>query len=248
MPNWKKVIIATINIVIGIYLVLAMTAFNKPKERSSVCNTVKISIEQTEPQGFLDENAIRQQLAEAHISPIGKPMDQVSVRLIDEKLNSHQLIESAQCYKTQAGHVCINVKQRVPVVRVMADNGDDYYVDNHGEPIKKPGYTCDAIVATGSISPAYAKKYLAGMACEILQSDFWKNQVVQLNILDDGSVELIPRVGDHIAYLGQPTGVGQKLNRLLTFYRQGLSQAGWNKYSRISVEFDNQIVCKRRKK
>ena len=30
------------------------------------------------------------------------------------------------------------------------------------------------------------------------------------------------------------------------FYQYGLSQAGWNKYSRISVEFDNQIICKRR--
>ncbi|MBF1500255.1 MAG: cell division protein FtsQ, partial [Prevotella pallens] len=26
----------------------------------------------------------------------------------------------------------------------------------------------------------------------------------------------------------------------------GLSQAGWNKYSYIDVEFDNQIICKRR--
>lgn len=248
MPNWKKIILVTLNIVIGAYLVLAMTAFNKPKLHSSVCNKVQISIEYTEPQGFLNENDIRQQLADAHISPIGKPMNEVSVRQIEEKLNSLPLIEQAECYKTQAGHLCINVRQRVPVVRVMADNGDDYFVDNHGEAIKSPGYTCDVIVATGCISPAYAKKHLASVASEILASSFWKNQVVQLNVLSDGSVELIPRVGDHIAYLGQPTDVDRKLSRLLTFYQQGLSQTGWNKYSRISVEFDNQIVCKRRKK
>lgn len=248
MPNWKKVILVTLNIIVGVYLVLAMTAFNKPRQHSSVCNKVQISIEHTEPQGFLNESDIRQLLADAHISPIGKPMNEVSVRQIEEKLNSNALIEQAQCYKTQAGHLCINVRQRVPVVRVMADNGDDYFVDSHGEPIKSPGYTCDVIVATGSISPDYAKNHLASVVREILSSGFWKNQVVQLNILGDGSVELIPRVGDHIACLGQPTDVGRKLSRLLTFYQQGLSQTGWNKYSRISVEFDNQIVCKRRQK
>ena len=31
-----------------------------------------------------------------------------------------------------------------------------------------------------------------------------------------------------------------------TFY--GLSQAGWNKYCYINLEFDNQIICKKNKK
>jgi cell division protein ftsQ len=36
------------------------------------------------------------------------------------------------------------------------------------------------------------------------------------------------------------------LSRLEKFYRYGLSQAGWNKYSYIDIEFDNQIICKKR--
>ena len=245
--NWKKGIIIALDIVIGVYLVLAVTAFNKPEERSSVCNEVRISIEKTDPQGFLNEEDIRQILVSSHLMPLGKPMDKISVRQIEEKLSGNNLIESAQCYKTQSGHVCISLRQRVPVVRVMADNGDDYYVDNHGESISPSGYSCDVIVATGSISRAYAKKHLFAVANDIQADQFWKNQVVQLNILADGSVELIPRVGEHIAYLGQPTDISHKLQRLQKFYLYGLSQAGWNKYSRISVEFDNQIICKRTK-
>ena len=38
----------------------------------------------------------------------------------------------------------------------------------------------------------------------------------------------------------------KKLTRLEKFYKYGLSQAGWNKYSYINLEFDNQIICKRR--
>jgi cell division protein FtsQ len=70
--------------------------------------------------------------------------------------------------------------------------------------------------------------------------------VEQLNILEDGSIEMVPRVGDHIVFLGSPTNFENKLARLEKFYRYGLSKAGWNKYSYISVEFDNQIICKKR--
>lgn len=30
---------------------------------------------------------------------------------------------------------------------------------------------------------------------------------------------------------------------MLKFYKYGLSKVGWNKYSYIDVELDNQIVC-----
>ena len=74
----------------------------------------------------------------------------------------------------------------------------------------------------------------------------YTSETVQLNVLADGSVELVPRVGKHIAYLGQPKGITKKLERLRKFYLYGLNVAGWNKYSRVSVEYGNQIVCKRR--
>lgn len=246
--NWKKGILILLDIFIGVYLVLAITAFNKPDDHASVCSEVRINIEKTEPSGFLNEKDFKDLLAKNHILPIGQPMKQISVRQIEEQLTANELVEKAECYKTQAGHVCINIRQRIPVVRVMANNGEDYYVDNHGKAIKASGYTCDVIVATGQISRSYAQKRLAPLANEILADKFWKNQVEQLNVLGDGSVEIVPRVGEHIVYIGQPTGVARKLDRLRKFYLYGLSHAGWNKYSRINVEFDNQIICKQNRK
>jgi cell division protein FtsQ len=246
MTNWKKFIIITLDVIIGIYLVLAITAFNKPDEHASVCSEVRINIEATDPAGFLNESDIRQLLAKNHILPIGQPMKKISVRQIEEKLRANAMIEKADCYKTQSGHICINIRQRTPIVRIMAQNGDDYYVDTKGGALQATGYACDVIVATGNITHTYASKHLTPMANLIMADKFWRNQIVQFNVLDDGSVEVVPRVGNHIIYIGQPTGVERKLSRLRKFYLYGLSQAGWNKYSRINVEFDNQIICKRK--
>ena len=41
--------------------------------------------------------------------------------------------------------------------------------------------------------------------------------------------------------------VEKKLDRMRKFYLYGLNKAGWNKYSYINVEFDNQIICKKAK-
>jgi cell division protein FtsQ len=243
--NWKKLIIVTLDVVVGAYLVLAMTAFNKPEEQNNLCTDVRINIEHEIVEGFLTTDHVKQMLLSARIFPVSMPMNRINTRQIEETLQGNDLIEKAECYKTQNGHLCINIKQRIPVVRVMTE-GSDYFVDSHGEVMPKTGYTCDLIIATGYVSRFYASKVLAPLANMVLADNFWKNQIEQLNVLSDGSVEIVPRVGDHIAYLGQPTGVRTKLERLRKFYRYGLNQAGWNKYSRISVEFDNQIICKKR--
>ena len=107
-------------------------------------------------------------------------------------------------------------------------------------------YCTNIVVATGNISRQYAQKVLTKVGNTILSDKFWQNQVVQINVLPDGTLEMVPRVGDHIVYLGEPVDVGAKLNRLMKFYKYGLSQAGWNKYSYINIAFDNQIICKKK--
>ena len=43
--------------------------------------------------------------------------------------------------------------------------------------------------------------------------------------------------------LGSVEGFQEKLDRLRIFYREGLEQVGWNKYSTISLAYDGQVVC-----
>ena len=130
--TWKKSFIILIDIALAVYLAFAITAFNRPDELSNVCSEVKIDVKEGEVKGFLNPNEIKSQLQHAHLYPLGDPMSQVSARKIEENLSQNPLVESAQCYKTQTGRVIISLSQRLPVVRVKADNGDDYYVDTHG--------------------------------------------------------------------------------------------------------------------
>ena len=244
--NWKKMFTVSFSVIIGVYLLLAITAFNHPIERDMTCRDVQVTIEGNATGGFLTPADICRMLTEQELYPVGKRLTDVNLRAIEERLEAQELIERVEAYKTQSGNVKISISERVPVMRVMA-NGQDYYVDRDGKALMNTGYVCNLIIATGSISQAYASRVLAPIGRIIMADDFWRNQIEQINVLPDSTVEIVPRVGGHIIYIGQPIGVTKKLERLRKFYRYGLSQAGWNKYSRISVEFNNQIVCKKKK-
>ena len=244
--DWKKIAIIAIDALLAVYLLLAITAFNNPESDDTVCTKVKIDIKDGMVDGFLNVDEIKAILVKKKIYPLAKPMSSVDVREIEETLCHSPFVNQAQCYKTQSGHVCIELTQRMPVIRIKSSNGDDYYIDSQGGIMPNVKYCSDIIIATGAINRKYAQQVLRKVGNIILADKFWQSQVVQLNVLADGTLEMVPRVGEHIVYLGSTEDIKGKLGRLEKFYKYGLSQAGWNKYSYINMAFDNQIICKRK--
>ena len=70
-----------------------------------------------------------------------------------------------------------------------------------------------------------------------------EKQIEQIHVTDRKVIELYPRVGEQVIILGTPENFRGKLENLMTFYKNGLSKTGWNKYSVINLSFDGQIVC-----
>ncbi len=244
--NWKKTAFILIDSILAVYLLLAVTAFNCPDESNEVCTEVNIHIEDGAVSGFLNADEVKSLLQKARLYPLGSHLADVDVRKIEETLRQNPFVKAAQCYKTQVGRVHISVSQRLPVIRVKADNGEDYYVDDQGNIMPNTRFVSDLIIATGPIQRKYAQKVLTDIGCYLNQHPLWGNQIEQINVLADGTLEIVPRVGDHIVYVGSPDHIDKKLSRLEKFYKYGLSKAGWNKYSYINIEFDNQIICKKR--
>ena len=75
---------------------------------------------------------------------------------------------------------------------------------------------------------------------------FWNAQIEQINVTPTREIELVPRVGDHVVFLGKIDNFEEKLGRLKIFYEKALNKVGWNKYERINLEFSNQIICTKR--
>lgn len=200
--HWKKALVITTDILLAGYLVLAFTAFNKPDESQRLCTRVNIDIQDKATNGFINAQEIKNRLEKEHLYPLSQPMRNVSLREMEELLKASPFVKTAECYKTEGGTVNITLTQRMPVVRVKASNGDDYYLDDKDCIMPNSHYTSDLIIATGDISKSFATHYLSPMSKAIMANPLWSNQIEQINVLPDKTIELVPRVGHHIVGLG----------------------------------------------
>jgi cell division protein FtsQ len=141
----------------------------------------------------------------------------------------------------------INLSSKVPLVRVINNRGQDFYVDSHGEILTQHSLAVQLPVATGYIDKRFASDDLLKVVHAIDCSEFWKAQVEQIDVTKEGEIRLVPRVGDHLLILGTADNVENKLERLMNFYHNGLDNIGWNSYRSVSVAYENQVVCKKRK-
>lgn len=239
----KRILLLIVMLALIAYLIVAITAFNH-KPVSQTCRDLELVIKDTAYAGFITKKDLQGLLQQKGIYPIGKKMERISVKSLERELSKHPLIDEAECYKTPSGKVCIEVTQRIPILRVMSVNGDDYYIDNKNT-VMPPDAKCVAhrAVVTGYVEKTFAMKDLYKFGVFLQNNKFWDAQIEQINVLPNQTVELVPRVGDHLVYLGKLENFEDKLARLKTFYEKGLNQVGWNKYSRINLEFSNQIIC-----
>lgn len=242
----KRILLFIVLLLMAAYLFLAITAFNR-KPASQVCSDVTLHIKDSVYAGFVTSKEVTSILQKKGVDPIGKEMESIRTKILEETLSDHPLIDEVECFKTPTGKICVEVTQRIPVLRVMNDSGEDYYIDNNGLAMPS-GVRCIAHlpIATGKIEKSFATRDLHKFALFLQHDSFWDAQIEQIHVLKGNKVELVPRVGDHIIYLGRLDNVENKLRRLKAFYKKALNKVGWNKYSRINVEFDNQIVCTKR--
>lgn len=96
------------------------------------------------------------------------------------------------------------------------------------------------------------KKYddfrnLINFVGEISNDSFWRAEVVQF-IADTTStgeinLKLVPRSGDFVVTLGTLDERDEKMNKLQTFYDKGLSRLGWDRFKRVDLRYDKQVIC-----
>lgn len=242
----KRILLSITMLVLLAYLILAVSAFNR-KPADQTCRDLELVIKDTVYAGFITKDELKGILQKKGIYPIGKKMERISTKFIEQELGKHPLIDVAECYKTPNAKICVEVSQRIPVLRIMSDKGDNYYIDNKGT-IMPVDCRCVAhrVIVTGNVEKSFAMNDLYKFGVFLHNNPFWDAQIEQIHILPDRNIELVPRVGDHIVYLGKLNGYEKKLKRLKEFYKKGLNQVGWNKYSRINLEFSNQIICTKR--
>lgn len=211
---------------------------------------MELTVNQSKQASFVDVKEIEAMLKNAHVYPKGQLMKDVNTKKIEETIRANDFVESVECYKSSNGKLCVSVEQRVPVIYVLPEGRDGYFVDAKGKRISNTNYAVNLVIASGQIDDKFACTKLAEFG-QYLQTDaFWNNQIEQIYVTrskkDTYLIDLVPRVGDHVVHLGTIDDYQHKLHNLSTFYDKAMGTVGWNKYAKINLQYANQVICTRR--
>lgn len=242
----KTLVKIVLLVALAVYLVFAFADFSRHGD-NTVCSSVNYTIADSLHAGFITVEEADRLLRASGLYPVGRTLDQVDGLAIERALRRNSYIDSVSCYKSPNGVVNVLIEQRLPLLRVLSDNGDDYYMDQKGNLMTPQGYVADLIVATGHIDRKYARSELLKLGRFLHADPFWNAQVEQIHVLPNHHLRLVPRVGGHTIEFGTADSISQKFRNLYTFYEKVLPQVGWNKYTEISVEHVTQIVGKKGK-
>ncbi|MCD8193500.1 MAG: cell division protein FtsQ [Tannerellaceae bacterium] len=226
--------------------ILFVTLFFKEVKQDKICHDLQIVVKDSLEKHFVNQKDLLQLLASSKLTPINKPMEEINTEAIEEELLKNEMIADIQAYKTPSGMVKLEVKQKMPILRVLGAKGN-FYVDNTGStmPVSRR-YVAHVPIATGYVEKELATTDLYKFALFLQENEFWNNQIEQIYVHPDNEVELIPRVGNHRIVLGSFNDYEEKLDNLRLFYDKVIPKTGWEKYSIINLKYKDQIVCTKR--
>lgn len=267
MNNRAKKILRNLlwfGILIGLFVLTSFINHNMKEEK---CKEVMIQITDAKSYGFIDEGDVTSILNRDFNTPVSQKIKDIDTYSIEKALNEHQAIANAEVYITIDGKLNIVLEQRKPILRVFSSKGS-FYIDSEGKimPVSNK-YTAHVPVASGNIDLSFNALSqqvnvqdddldsslipdlyfdLKKLAQFIDSKPFWKAQIEQLYVDKEYEFELIPRVGNHTIVLGEVYNLDSKFEKLMLFYREGLSKTGWNEYKTINLKFKDQVVCTKR--
>jgi len=246
------------------YLFIGL-GFSSDKRSEIICREIKVEVIDSADIKFFDRRDVERIIISGKRKIRGKPISEVNIKEIEDLFAKNPYIKKIEVYTTVDGVLNIRVKQRTPVVRVIASNGAGYYLDEDGYIIPaNRKYTPFLLVANGSFFVGDQFKRVACLDSipdkkfykpwfEVLEladfingDSFWSAQIVQLYLNSRHDFEIIPRVGAHQIILGKAEGYESKLSNLKILYSEGLNKEGWNNYQKIDLRFKNQVICTKR--
>ncbi len=165
----------------------------------------------------------------------------LDLNILETTLNQNPMVQYADVYVTVTGNLIAKVKQKTPIARVVTDA--TYYVDNNGGymPLSK-NYTERVPIVTGFINKKELNKIYI-VASKIQEDEFLKKHVVQIQQNKNNTIDLKLRQCNFVVQLGSLDQLDKKVNNLKAFYIKATKDKTLKNYSKVNLQFGNQVVC-----
>lgn len=238
--------------------VLALSAIGK-REASAVATVSPVVLPLPSGESLVTPEELLAKLAASFVQPLDElTLEDIDIQRVERTLEGQPFVADADAFVDDDLQLNVIVTQRVPLLRVIAENGQNYYLDESGfrMPLSE-SHTARVPVVTGNVvlwSEDFMEReenqlrQLVELARYLRVDPFLNALVEQIYVNNNGELVLAPKVGDQVIYLGRYDDelTPERLRNLKIFYREGLPYEGWNKYKSFDLQYANQVVAKER--
>lgn len=251
MNNKVKNIMLKIGFLIflGSFFVLLFMA--KMKRENTFKSDANIKINHLDGNFFVDEQTILNTIKRRF--PINQKIDNNYLENLEKYLQINPQVKEAQAFIDNSGKLNVSITQRRPILRVITDDGLNFYVDKDGEKFPTSvHYTAKVPIVTGigtekkgfvgKVDGKFLKRVLT-IQTFIMKDDFLKALFGQLVVKADGNILLIPRIGNFTIEIGDDKELVEKFKNLKIFFGEGFKNVGWDTYKLINIKYKGQVIC-----
>lgn len=234
-------------VILAVYLVFAIVHWAHPQE-DELCSGVDYLVRhrgEVPERSIVDVRFVANLMKRAHLSPVGKQLKDVNLRGLKAMLEKNVYIDSAFCYYTAAGTLCVGVVPKVPVMQVITPT-KKYFLTDRGNTMPMGKYELGLPQVTGDVSVARARKLLPLL--QHIRHSHWKDQVEKVRLDPGQGLLFVMRDEPFEVVMGSEEDYEEKLQNLELFLEKALPKVERDKYAFINVAFEGQVVAVKKKK
>ncbi|MCG2793712.1 MAG: cell division protein FtsQ [Weeksellaceae bacterium] len=231
--KWRILKILITVVLFGFLLSFSLKRFNDAKME----NVSIHMIQSKTPVYFVDEKDIKELVKQ--YNPTRKIGD-INIPELEKKINQIPFVDSANVYLNLNGNLNIDIKQRVPAFR-LNKNARDFYVDRNGVefPISN-NFSVPVMLVMGDVQASEYIK-LGQLVEKIDRESFSKKFFIGIT-KEKGNYNLLTSEGHYKVEIGDLNHIDFKITGFKTFVEKYLINQNPEKYKKISLKYDNQIV------
>jgi cell division protein FtsQ len=191
----------------------------------------------------------------------GSPVLGVNIFKLETAVLANPYVSKCEVFQTIDGGLVMKVVVREPLVRIISEDGSQFYLDYNGYAMPlNPAKPSHIMIANGRIKERYfsidkseqplyafpdssALQQIYPVAWHISQDNFLKSFIDQIYVNEKKELVLVPKIGSQSIIFGSAADAREKLENLKTFYQKVMNQMDWNVYKSINLKYKNQVVC-----
>jgi cell division protein FtsQ len=240
--GWKSILLILAVLVVTVYVGVMSVMPRDRDAHQRRCQQIECYFEDSTVHRYMTDQQVEKYLRQVGLNPVGKTMSEINLQAIEDSLQAHPILASADCYMTIDGNLCIHLTQRTPIVHVMTAT-ENYFVATDRGLVPAWSTIRDTVLEVrGLLTHEQSCGEVADFAEWLAQDTVWRDQVDYLWLPEPHRYTLL-LVGDTTqVLLGDLREYPKQLRRLQRFREQSDEKVRNIAYRQLDLRFDDQVI------